>query len=79
MGPGEHGRLPGPRVPALTVGLAVGTPVSYATRLRSLRSERPGAPMVSCGTSSCTREEFDRRADALALELRRCGWGWATW
>jgi bile acid-coenzyme A ligase len=31
--------------------------------------------MVSCGTSSCTREEFDRRADALALELRRCGVG----
>jgi bile acid-coenzyme A ligase len=49
--------------------------VSYAARLRDLALQRPEAPAVTCGPSTLTRSDLDRRSDVLAVELRRLGVG----
>jgi len=47
--------------------------ISFAAQLRDLTRQRPGAPAVTCGESSLTRLELDRKSDVLADELRRLG------
>jgi bile acid-coenzyme A ligase len=47
--------------------------VSYAARLRDLAAQRPDAPAVTCGASTATWSELDRRSDVLAVELGRLG------
>ena len=49
--------------------------ISFAAQLRDLTSRQPQAPAVTCGVSTLSRLELDRRSDALALELRRLGVG----
>ena len=46
---------------------------SLAARLQQLAHEAPDAPAVTCGGTSLTRAELDRRADALARDLRARG------
>ena len=47
--------------------------VSYAARLRDLAAQQPDAPAVTCGASTVTWSELDRRSDVLAVELGRLG------
>ena len=47
--------------------------ISYAARLRDLAAQRPDAPAVTCGASTATWSELDRRSDVLAVELGRLG------
>ena len=49
--------------------------ISFAAQLRSLSADRPEAPAVTCGATSLTRSELDRRSDRLAHEFRRLGVG----
>jgi bile acid-coenzyme A ligase len=49
--------------------------VSFAARLRSLAAAQPDARAVTCGPTTLTRAELDRRSDALAVDLRRRGVG----
>jgi len=49
--------------------------ISFAARLRGLAAERPDAPAVTCGGTTLTRHDLDRRSDALAVDLRRMGVG----
>jgi bile acid-coenzyme A ligase len=49
--------------------------VSFAARLRSLAREHPDAPAVTCGATTLSRAELDRRSDELADDLRRRGVG----
>ncbi|HVC71075.1 MAG TPA: AMP-binding protein [Acidimicrobiales bacterium] len=49
--------------------------ISFAAQLRNLTAERPDAPAVTCGTSTLSRSELDRRSNLLAVELRRLGVG----
>jgi bile acid-coenzyme A ligase len=49
--------------------------ISYAARLRDLARRQPDAPAVTCGTSTVSRAELDRRSDVLAVDLRRLGVG----
>jgi bile acid-coenzyme A ligase len=49
--------------------------ISFAAQLRDLRTRRPDAPAVTCGGSTLSRLELDRRSDALAVEFRRLGVG----
>jgi bile acid-coenzyme A ligase len=53
----------------------VAQPISFAAQLRSLSSQRPAAPAVTCGAATLSRSELDRRSDLLAVELRRLGVG----
>jgi bile acid-coenzyme A ligase len=49
--------------------------ISYTARLRDLARRQPDAPAVTCGPSTVSRSELDRRSDVLAVELRRLGVG----
>jgi bile acid-coenzyme A ligase len=49
--------------------------ISFAAQLRALSRSRPEAPAVTCGRTTLSRAELDRRSDILAFELRRLGVG----
>ncbi len=49
--------------------------ISFAAQLRNLATQRPGAPAITCGRSTLSRSELDRRSDLLAVELRGLGVG----
>jgi bile acid-coenzyme A ligase len=49
--------------------------ISFAGQLRDLTARIPEAPMVTCGETTLTRIELDRRSDALAVDLQRRGVG----
>jgi bile acid-coenzyme A ligase len=49
--------------------------VSFAGRLRTLAAERPDAAALTCGATTLTRAQLDRRSDALAVDLGRRGVG----
>ena len=51
------------------------TLISFGAQLRNLAVQRPAFPAVTCGDTTLTRAELDRRSDALAVEFRRLGVG----
>jgi bile acid-coenzyme A ligase len=73
--PDRQGVRPAPSVRPLIRSSPVAPLVSYAAQLRDLRGREPDAPAVTCGASTISRAELDRRSDALAVEFRRLGVG----
>jgi bile acid-coenzyme A ligase len=51
----------------------VATLISFAAQLRQLRERQPDAPAVTCGGTTLSRHDLDRRSDVLAVDLRRHG------